>query len=603
MNVFNKLSCLGTVSFIATACSGGVGEQPPVAIGAPAPVAGVGVGAPVAVIGVPSVAEVVPDAVVPDASGGNVPAPAVSPAGTEVAPACEAELLPRRLRALNGTQYGATLRSMFPSAENLLNPHAASDSSGEFSNGSSLRRFDFNASQQVRDNGRRLVGGGAVEQLQNNYACLAEPDSACVRTVVADLGRGLYRQPIDEEHMGKLVALFDEANAKKDTETALGFVVRAMVSSPRFLFRSEMGVPDPANPGQFRLTPHEMASAISYTLADSPPDAALKAAADDGSLADPAQVRLHAERLLAAGRSTRTGSTQFVGEYLSVGEFPTISKDEELFPGFTEEARSDLFADFEQLVDTTLSSATPTFEHLLTTRELIVRPESAELLGLGNADDFSPEGTVHTATEPGRMGVLTHPVFLATYAHENESNPVARGNFIATNILCNEVPPPPDDLDVAFPEQDPDAEPQTLRQILETKHSVGVCASCHALMDPMGYPFEAFDAVGRVRELDNNLPIDTSGGIVGTQGEVDGPVANVDELLTKIASSSLAKACFAEKTFRYVSGVDSTVSTPCAAQAVEQSFVNAEDNVPDLFVQLLTSDGFSRRTPEIAAAP
>lgn len=511
----------------------------------------------------------------------------------------QAEPLPRRLRALNGTQYANTLREVFPSAQGLVNPHSASDRSSEFSTSSSLRRFDFNTSQLVRENGRRAVAGSVVTDLQSQYACLAEADSACVRTVGHALTRSLYREPVDEAHVDKLVALFDEARAKTDVPTALGFVVRAMLSSPRFLFRSEMGAPDPAAPEQYRLTPHEVASAIAYTLSDSPPDEALSAAADSGALADPAEVRRQAERMLSEGPASRSGLTTFMGEYLATADFPLLEKDPALFPEFDEATQSALFEDFRQTVDAAMTSESPTFEALLTGKEYVVRPETARLLGLENAEEFSPDGTMVTTEEPDRMGLLTHPVFLATYSHLDETNPVARGHFISGKVLCIDVPSPPEA--VVFPERVDTGEPQTLRQVLETQHSVNGCEGCHRLMDPMGFPFESFDALGRVRELDNGLPIDTSGAIVGSN-EVDGPVANASELLTRLSTASRAKACFATRAYKYVAGIDSAASTPCATEAIEQSF-DDQGNVPELFIQLLLSDGFRVRTAEIEPAP
>ena len=366
--------------------------------------------------------------------------------------------------------------------------------------------------------------------------------------------------------------------------------MRALLSSPCFLFREELGKADAAG---FRLTSHEVASALSFTLADAPPDAELRALASMDALQNAEQIRAQVLRLLATEPGI-IGVRSFLGEFLGARNFVTVGKSEESFPLFDDATRTDALADFQDTIALTLRSPTPTFAELFTTRQFVVRPRTAALLGW-DARGLAAGGSPMPLTEPGRMGLLTHPVLMATLAHQVETNPVARGHLVSDKLLCLSVPPPP--MAVTFPTRSTEGPPKTLRQTLDAEHSVGGCAGCHELMDPLGYPFEAFDAVGRFRTTDAGLPLDTSGNIPQTP-DMGGPVSGVEELLTRVASSETARACFTRHVFKYVAGVEDTPDLECTTANLAASFTQQNGSIPELIVATLRSDLFLQRRDE-----
>lgn len=285
------------------------------------------------------------------------------------------------------------------------------------------------------------------------------------------------------------------------------------------------------------------------------------------------------------------GLRAFFGEYLKARDFATKGKSIAVFPLFDQGARADALADFQDTIRLTLHSSTPTFGAFLTTRQLIVRPKTAALLGWDSAG-LSPTGSAYVATEPGRMGLLTHPVLMATMAHQDETNPVARGHLVSDKLLCLPVPPPP--MAVTFPKRSTSGPRKTLRQVLEGEHAVGGCAGCHQFMDPMGWPFEVFDAVGRLRTADAGLPLDTSGNIPNPP-EIQGAVAGVEELLTRLASSDVAHDCFTQHVFKYVAGVDDASSLQCTTGNLAKQFRQQGGSIPELIVATLQSDLFLLR--------
>lgn len=518
--------------------------------------------------------------------GGSGVAGAESTPGTSTPSDCgEVTLSPRGIRALNGIQYSNSVRALLPSAR-LKNPFAASDRSSEFSTNAGLRRFDFNATQVVMENAE-AAATTAKAQLSTRLPCLAgTPDRACIIELVKGIGSELYHEPLTEPVIAKLVALFDQ-NVAAGPDEAATLVVRALLSSPRFLFRKELGQPSGSG---FRLTSHEVASAIAFTLTDAPPDAALLRAASADQLQQPAQIRDQVLRLLASDAGV-TGLRAFFIEYLKARDFATVAKSVATFPLFDATARTDALADFQDTITLTLRSPTPTLTELLTTRQFVVRPGTAALLGW-DAQGLPPGGSVQTSTEPGRIGLLTHPVVMATLAHQDETNPVARGHLVSDKLLCLSVPPPP--KAVMFPVRSTSGPPKTLRQTLTGEHSVGGCAACHQLMDPMGWPFEAFDAVGRFRTMDAGLPLDTTGNIPN-RPPIEGPVANAEELITKVAGSDTAHACFTRHVFRYVAGIDDAPSLECRTRNLAQSFRQQGGSIPELIVAALQSDLFLLR--------
>ncbi len=386
--------------------------------------------------------------------GTQGPAPGPDPAPATLTDCGEAGLLPRGIRALNSAQYLNTIRALLPSAE-LDNPFGASDRSSEFSTNVGLRRFDFNATQVVVENAQ-AAAATTKTQLSQRYACLAgTPDSACIRELVVGIGSELYHEPLAEPLVAKLVGLFEQ-NAPAGADEAAVLVVRALLSSPRFLFRKELGQPSET---RFRLTSREVASAIAFTLTDAPPDAELRGAASADQLQKPEQIGAQVSRLLASDAGV-VGLRAFLGEYLEARDFQAVGKSAALFPLFDTAARADALADFQDTIGLTLRSSAPTFAELFTTRQFVVRPGTAALLGWDVAN-VSPAGSLQVTTERGRMGLLTHPVMMATLAHQDETNPVARGHLVSDKLLCLTVPPPP--KAVVFPVRSTSGPPKTLR--------------------------------------------------------------------------------------------------------------------------------------------
>lgn len=507
----------------------------------------------------------------------------------------ESPRMSRVVRGLNGRQYARTVAAVFPGIGPVDDLFRDSDRSAEFSTSAQIRRLDFKNTADVIE-AAETISAEAAESVRQRFECLqaAQVDGPCIQTTIETLTEELYRGPAPQEHRDGLVALFSQAQTATDTDRAIQTVVQAMLTSPRFLFRQELG--EPSDDGsEATLTSYEVASALSYTLTDGPPDAELTAAARDDALHTPEQVEAQARRLLALQGDDPTGMVAFVRELAGVQDFALLQKDPETFPEFDATAQQAVLADFEATVGALLGSDEPTLERLLTSREFVVSPPTAQLMGWDDPQQYADAAELVEIDELGRQGLLTHPAILGTYAFETETNPVARGHFVSDKLLCIPVPPPPEN--VSFPDREEIEEQETLRQTLERVHSVETCAGCHALMDPYGWPFEVFDPVGRRRQTDNGLPIDDSSTIL-VPDEFEGPIQDVSEMLDIIAGSSIAHVCVSKAMFKYVVGVnEQEPGYDCITEDLAAPFVEDGD-VPNQVVRLLTSPWFLERSLE-----
>ncbi|MEM9191539.1 MAG: DUF1592 domain-containing protein [Myxococcota bacterium] len=421
-------------------------------------------------------------------------------------------------------------------------------------------------------------------------SCLAGglDDASCIETFVADFGARAWRRPVSTEERDRFVATWTSAREDGSPEEAFPVLVRAMLMSPAFLFRSEFGEAG-AESTDVALEPYELASALSYVLADGPPDRTLRDLAAAGDLAAPTTVEAEARRLLA-GRETASGVVAFLAELFDVAQVRAVVKDPDLYPDFDPaltramERESTLFL-ADVLIDGDARLGT-----MLTASYSFVDDRLAAIYGVDPPSE--PFGRVDL--DPAeRFGVLTQPAFLAAHAHPDETSIVFRGRFVRFALLCEDSPPPPEDVDANLPPRNRDE--VTLRDHTEEAHSVGSCAGCHSLMDPIGYAFERYDTVGRYRTEDHGLPIDPSGQIVG--GELPRTFDDAQGLVDLLAESEDVTSCVARRFVQYALGTEPPIDDPLVVRATA-AFQESGGSVRELAVAVVTDEAFRvRRRP------
>jgi hypothetical protein len=404
----------------------------------------------------------------------------------------------------------------------------------------------------------------------------ASAEDPCVRAFVERFGRRVFRRPLTAEEAARYTAL---VAAQPDLATGVRVALRVMFSSPYFLYRFEIG--EPQGNGTSRLTAHEIAAALSYAFWGTTPDDALLDAADSGGLDTPAGIEDHARRLLDDPRARTTVGT-FAVQWLGVEKVLAADKNTALYPGFDQALRQASLAETRALVEGVVLDG-GRFDDLFLADTTSAEGTLAELYGSDERGALPAER---------RAGLLTHASVLATYAHSDQTSPVRRGLFVRERLLCMDLGTPPANAG-GVPDVSADA---TTRERFEQHSSDVACNSCHQHIDPLGFGFERFDAVGRIRDTDAGKPVDSSGFITYLEGwTVDGgnhAFASLPELGALLAGSDRARGCFVAQTWRFVGGRLDTPEDAATLARLSARFEEADGDVRELLVDLTQTRGF-----------
>lgn len=329
------------------------------------------------------------------------------------------------------------------------------------------------------------------------------------RQVARSMAREAYRRPPTEAELDVLVDVFDLARGRELDHTAsLGWMLKAVLVSPQFLFITPAGEARPA--GKIvRWDDHHLAARLSYLVWSAPPDAELSALADQGELHQPKTLRAQAERLLLHPRA-RALFDGFGAQWLRVQDLDRQVFDPQLFPQVTPAVRQAMTDEVRWFFESIVRENQPVVRFVDSDYTFLNGP-LAELYGLGSSVKGTRMRRVRLSN-PNRGGVLGMSATLAATSFPTRTSPVRRGVWVLEQLLGERVPPPPPDVP-ALDKQDPkNVQGLTLRQRTELHTQDPVCANCHKVLDPIGFGLENFDAIGRWRETtDAGVAIDPAG--------------------------------------------------------------------------------------------
>jgi hypothetical protein len=351
-----------------------------------------------------------------------------------------------------------------------------------------------------------------------------------------------YRRSATTAELDGLMRLFGQARESGDGfEASVKQALMAVLVSPHFLFRGEIQS-NPDNPHEtHRVSEYALASRLSYFLWSTMPDDELFRLAGQGRLRR--NLAGQVKRMLIDPRS-RALVDNFAGQWLQLRTLDIVSPDEKLFPGFDASLRSALRQETESLFEHVLRKDRPITEFLTADYTFVNEPLARHYGIVGvHGPDFvrvSLKGT-------GRSGVLTHGSVLTLTSNPNRTSPVKRGKWILENILASPPPPPPPGV----PALESKETHGTLRQRMDAHRDNAMCASCHAKMDPLGFAFEHFDAVGRFREKDGDEVVDTRGELVS--GERFSDHVELSRVLSDSRQADFVR-CVSEKMLTYALG-------------------------------------------------
>ena len=338
-------------------------------------------------------------------------------------------------------------------------------------------------------------------------------DDACARSFITTFGRRAWRRPLTAEEVTRYAKVATSAAMTLGNfYGGLEYGLAGLLQSPNFVYRAEVGDPDPQAPDRRILNGYEVATRLSYFLANTTPDDALLDAAAAGSLAMPDSIQSTAQRLLDAP-AARTAMQSFFSELLHLSELNNLTQLPAIFPqAMSATLGASMRTETLRVLEDITFARDVDYRTLFDTTNTFVNGELAKIYGL-----TAPTGTAFVATtlpaSGTRAGLLGQAGVLAMNSHANATSPTRRGKYVREVFLCQSVDPPPPDVDPTFP---PDQNgPLTMRQRLSA-HSTDIrCASCHNFLDPIGLGLENFDGIGAYRTQDAGQTIDASGVLDG----------------------------------------------------------------------------------------
>ena len=393
-------------------------------------------------------------------------------------------------------------------------------------------------------------------------------EATCAGQAANEFAARAWRRPLKAGEADKLLGIYTQArDAGLSFDDGMKFLVDAVLLSPYFLFRPELDA-TPDSTDQHAVDPYELASRLSYFVWSSLPDAALIDAAAKGTLASSAGVQAQLDRMWTDPKADALFA-RFPGLWLNTQNV-TVSKA----------PAADIFPQFDAALQTAMQTETSMFMRDFMTKDVnfmdfmtakftYLNAKLAQFYGISGQfnDTFQ---RVALDDNDRRGGILTQASFLTVSSLSERTSPVRRGQWVLARVLADPPPPPP----AMVPPLDTTTVPAgaTMRERLEAHVGNGVCASCHSVMDPIGFGLENYDAIGAWRDTDNGSPVDAS-GTLDTGSSFTGGVA-LEALLRQDPRMPTAVVQYL---FSYAVGRETQAEDACVITQLTQAF-NGNDN-------------------------
>jgi hypothetical protein len=431
------------------------------------------------------------------------------------------------------------------------------------------------------------TGSGETPSRRRIFVCsptTPSDESRCARQIVSTLAHRAYRRPVTPADINELMGFYEKARVKGDFEHGVQVALERLLASPDFLFRIEQ---DPANaaPGSpYRITDLELASRLSFFLWSSIPDEQLLQIAERGELKKPGVLDRETRRMLADQKSDAL-VRNFAGQWLRLRNVQGSDPNAQMFPDFDENLRRAMRRETELLFDSVIREDKSVLT-LLNADYTFVNERLARHYGMPNV--YGSHFRRVPVTDPNRRGILGQASILTVTSQSNRTSPVTRGKWIMENLLGAPPPAPPANV----PALDATKLEGTLRQRMEQHRKNPVCASCHGVMDPLGFSLENFDPLGQWRTRDAGFPVD-AGGAMPDGAKFEG-VAGLRAAL--LARPNVFVATLTEKLLIYALGRGTEYYDQPAIRAISAAAAREDYRFSALISRIVNSVPFQMRT-------
>jgi hypothetical protein len=487
---------------------------------------------------------------------------------------------PRMLRRLTAEQLDNTVRDLFkkdgaPKNDVFNDPQVL----GFTGDANALLVRDLSSQQLM--NYAEQVAHWAVSAVGPTLSPCNQMTADCRLQFIKQFGLRAFRQPLTDARAARYEKLFATGAT---FEAGLELTISAMLQSPYLLYRRELGEADPAKPGQVKLTSYEVASNISYLITRSMPDDALFAAAAANQLQTRAQIDAQVERLLMDPKNRATMNT-FMGEWLETKRVEGVLKDPAIF-NFPDALRTDMERETAALIEDVVFTRGGTLADLFKADYTFVNASLAKHYGIAGVTSATDLVKVQV---PHDTGILAQGSLLAGHAGMTFSSPTLRGKLVRTRFLCEDLPPPPSNVNTNIM---PPKEAKTTREIFQAHVDNPACGGCHMMMDKIGFGFENYDVGGRYRTMENNFPVDTSGTIIGTPDVTFNGLGELNDYLSKNDS---VRECMVRFMSYYSYGATGWADDGCTIDAINNEAKTSNWSIRSVLIAITHAPHFTTR--------
>lgn len=432
------------------------------------------------------------------------------------------------------------------------------------------------------------------------FSCLpqSEPEEIpCAKQIINRLARQAYRRRVTDGDVERLLNHYQRGKNQGGFESGIQTAIQAILTNPEFVFRFEYE-PNKITPGtNYSISAQQLASRLAYFLWSSSPDDELISLAENGSLKNPQVLEKQVRRMLADPRAEALAAN-FAGQWLTLQNLKEVLPDPLIFPNFDRNLAQSMKRETELLFRNMIEEDRSPVD-LLTADYTFVDERLAKHYGIPNI--LGNRFRRVAVPVDYRRGLLGHGSILTLTSVANRTAPVIRGKWVMEVLLGTPPPPPPPNIP-ALKEITDGVKPVSVRERLEEHRANPACASCHTLMDPIGFALENFDAVGVWRNKDNGFPVDATSKLFdGTA--LNGPVSLRQAILNH---SDAYLETFAEKLLSYGVGRVLRPSDMPSVRAVVRRAARSQSRFSSFVLAVVTSTPFQQRRaekPEPEASP
>jgi hypothetical protein len=505
----------------------------------------------------------------------------------------------RRVRRLSHEEYELVVADLFGARQPLVSWSSPDvlvqgfDTNADALTISSGSLEDFTLTAEV------LAGAADVATLA---PCAADtPPVTCAGDFATSFAERAFGRPIAPGERQRFEQIYRTGATPDDHDAGIRLVIEAVLVSPHFLYRTELGDGPPGANGEISLTPVEVANALSFAITGTRPDAALRTrATSDPAFLSEGVLREEVTRLAAEPRA-RQRLARFLRSWLGVRDLRAVNKIPILFPDFSPDLKAALEQELTLFLDRVLAEggtvtglfASPlTFANTLVMNRVYAADYAGRALPVVPADGSFVPIPLDAAR---RRGILSLGGWLAAHSPVHRSSPVDRGLAVRSRLFCQSLPPPPPGALFMAPRESDGV--TTTRQKFEAHASNPDCKGCHVMMDPIGFGLEMMDGMGRYRSDEAGLPLDSRGMLTDT--DVDGAFQGPAELADKLVQSRELRACLVTQLFRYVEGRDVRPGADdCMLSQLQAAFITGDGSVAELLSRMVLGSALQKRTVE-----